>query len=119
MTDWRALMKSELAYTQYAHNPQKGTPSKSFEDFGDNEYRHAKAQPAPAGVHHNREVATLVPGNLISWRAMDGKTYGPAVVEHVTFCDGRTWAWVTWEGLERAVCEVLITTVEPGASHHE
>ncbi len=61
----------------------------------------------------------LQPGDLIRWQTWDGKTHGPALVEHVTLSGGRGWAWVTWEGLERAVSEILITTVEPGASHHE
>ncbi len=65
------------------------------------------------------KVERLEPGSMIHWQAMDGSACGPTPVEHVSRSGGRRWAWVTWEGLERAVSEILITTVEPGASHHE
>lgn len=51
--------------------------------------------------------------DLISWQTWDGKIHGPALVEHVTFSGGRRWAWVTWDGMKRAVSEALITAVEP------
>ena len=59
-------------------------------------------------------VLPLWLGCLIQWQAMDGKTYGPAVVEYVTVCDGRTWAFVRYDGIDRWVSEVIITAVEPG-----
>ncbi len=59
------------------------------------------------------------PGDLIHWQAMDGKTYGPAVVEHVTVCDGRTWAFVQYDGIDRWVSEVIITAVERGEACHD
>ncbi len=60
----------------------------------------------------------LQPGDLIRWQNRDGKTHGPALVEHVTLSGGRRWAWVTWDGMERAVSEVIITAVEPGEQEH-
>ena len=53
-------------------------------------------------------------GDLIRWQGMDGKVRGPAVVEHVTLCDWRLWAFVRYDGIERWVSEVIITAVEPG-----
>ncbi len=53
-------------------------------------------------------------GDLIHWQTWDGKTHGPALVEHVTFSEGRTWAFVRYDGIDRWVSEVIITAVEPG-----
>ena len=62
----------------------------------------------------DQKLARLEAGSLIHWQTWDGKIHGPALVEHVTFSGGRRWAWVTWDGMERAVSEVIIATVEPG-----
>ena len=67
----------------------------------------------------DQKVDRVEPGCLIHWQTWDGKTHGPALVEHVTLCDGRRWAWVTWDGMERAVSEVIITAVEPGELENE
>jgi len=53
-------------------------------------------------------------GDMIHWQTWDGKTHGPALVEHVTFSEGRTWAFVRYDGIDRWVSEVIITAVEPG-----
>ncbi len=58
-------------------------------------------------------------GDLVHWQGMDGKVRGPAVVEHVTLCDWRLWAWVTWDGVGRAVSEAIITAVERGDPCHD
>ena len=58
-------------------------------------------------------AVTLHIGWQVWWQAMNGRMCGPALVEHVTFSGGRRWAWVTWDGMERAVSEVIIAAVEP------
>ena len=62
----------------------------------------------------DQKVDRLEPGCLIHWQGMDGKVRGPAVVEHVTLCDGRAWAFVRYDGIDRWVSEVIITAVETG-----
>ncbi len=67
----------------------------------------------------DRRPDGLKAGSFIRWQGMDGKVRGPAVVEHVTLCDGQLWAWVTWDGMERAVSEAIIMAVEPGELKHD
>ena len=62
----------------------------------------------------DRRPDGLKAGSFIRWQGIDGKVRGPATVEHVTLCDGRAWALVRYDGIDRWVSEVIITAVETG-----
>ena len=65
------------------------------------------------------QPVTLQVGSQVWWQAMNGRIYGPALIHDVSEFETRQWAWVTWDGTERAVCELLITAVEPGEPCHD
>ena len=65
------------------------------------------------------QALAFQPGDLIHWQTWDGKIRGPAVVEHVTLFDGRIWAFVRYESIERCVSELIITAVERGEACHD
>ena len=56
--------------------------------------------------------SAMEPGCLIHWESMDGVVHGPALVLEVADFDGRCWAYVEHEGLERLVSEVIVTKAE-------
>ncbi len=94
------------------HDTQKARPSSSSVSPPVLPQTAESAPPVPV-------PGVLQPGCVIHWQAMNGKTYGPVVVEEVTQFEGRTWVFVQYEGADRLLSELLITVVEPGESGHE
>jgi len=93
--------------------------TKALQLLGVHEPSHRKAESFPGSCDPHELLPgscdpheLLKPGCLIHWQAMNGLICGPACVEAITQQDGRTWAYVEFDGIERWVNEKVIVKVE-------